>query len=135
MDDPTCPSPSRCLALSSQCFICRGVPVWPRAAYHSKEPSVFSVSVGDVYMLLGASVVDTLIPLLASNTLLETLDAVIDIGKQQVFFRKIGVKAHIIKFQGHLAISISSFDADSHRLPVWKSASGRTLTRRSSSQV
>ena len=83
----------------------------------------FPSIIGDVCMLLGASVVDTPIPLLASNTLLETLDAVIDIGKQQVFFRKIGVTVDIIKFQGHLAISISSFDADSHRLPVWKTLS------------
>ena len=92
----------------------RGQPITARSRVYF--PSV----IGDVCMLLGASVVDTPIPLLASNTLLETLDAVIDIGKQQVFFRKIGVTVDIIKFQGHLAISISSFDADSHRLPVWK---------------
>ena len=95
----------------------RGQPITARSRVYF--PSV----IGDVYMLLGASVVDTPIPLLASNTLLETLDAVIDIGKQQVFFRKIGVTADIIKFQGHLAISISSFDQDSHRLQVWKTLS------------
>ena len=95
----------------------RGQPITARSRVYF--PSV----IGDVYMLLGASVVDTPIPLLASNTLLETLDAVIDIGKQQVFFRKIGVTADIIKFQGHLAISISSFDHDSHRLQVWKTLS------------
>ena len=94
-----------------------GQPITARSRVYF--PSV----IGDVYMLLGASVVDTPIPLLASNTLLETLDAVIDIGKQQVFFRKIGVTADIIKFQGHLAISISSFDQDSHRLQVWKTLS------------
>ena len=42
MDDPTCPSPSRFPASTSQCFMRRGIPVWPRAAYHSEEPSLFS---------------------------------------------------------------------------------------------
>eukprot|EP00435_Cladocopium_sp_Y103_P063501 s670_g25.t1 len=95
----------------------RGQPITARSRVYF--PSV----IGDVNLLLGASVVDTAIPLLASNTLLETLDTVIDLGKQKVFFRKIGVEVDIIKIQGHLAVSISSFNDESHRLPIWKTLS------------
>lgn len=92
----------------------RGQPITARSRVYF--PSV----IGGVNMLLGASVVDTAIPLLASNTLLETLDTVIDLGKQKVFFRKIGVEVEITKVQGHLAIPISSFHDGSHRLEIWK---------------
>lgn len=53
----------------------RGQPITARCRAYF--PSVMA----NVHMLLGASVVDTQIPLLASNTLLETLDTVIDVGR------------------------------------------------------
>ena len=95
----------------------RGQPITARCRVYL--PAV----IGGVHMLLGASVVDTPIPLLASNTLLELLDTVIDLGHQRVLFRAIGVETDIIKVQGHLAVSISAFSEDACGLRIWKTLS------------
>ena len=58
----------------------RGQPIY------AKDRVYMPVSLGGCLFLIGSSVVDTSIPLLASNTFLEQLDTVVDLGKQRVFF-------------------------------------------------
>lgn len=81
------------------------------------------VSLGGCLFLIGSSVVDTSIPLLASNTFLEQLDTVVDLGKQRVFFRALDVSVPIQKINGHLAVSISEFHEHVHQDPVWHALS------------
>ena len=85
----------------------------------AKDRVYMPVSLGGRLFLIGSSVVNTRIPLLASNTFLEQLDTVVDLGKQQVFFRAIDVVVPIQKINGHLAVSISDFPSDVHQHHVW----------------
>ena len=60
----------------------RGQPIY------AKDRVYMPVSLGGCLFLIGSSVVDTSIPLLASNTFLEQLDTVVDLGKQRVFLER-----------------------------------------------
>ena len=95
----------------------RGQPIY------AKDRVYMPVSLGGCLFLIGSSVVDTSIPLLASNTFLEQLDTVVDLGKQRVFFRALDVSVPIQKINGHLAVSISEFHEHVHQDPVWHALS------------
>lgn len=72
------------------------------------------------FMLIGASIVDAQIPLLASNTLLETLKAVIDVGQSVIHFDAFGISVQLHKISGHLAISLIDFPTRVHEHVVWQ---------------
>ena len=65
-------------------------------------------------LLLGASVLEADVPLLASNFLMESLGCIIDLVKQQVF-----VTAPLLKVNGHLVVSIAEHQKQDHQSPVW----------------
>ena len=92
----------------------RGSPI--RAKARAYLPS----SVGGVYSLLGASIVETGVPLLASNTFLETVGAIVDLGKQLVLFQNLGVTVAIHKVNGHLAVPICDFEICASQHDIWK---------------
>ena len=60
--------------------------------------------IGGLNVLLGASIVETGIPLLASNTFLESTGAVLDLGNHRVHFAKLGISVDMRKVNDHLTI-------------------------------
>ena len=59
-------------------------------------------------------------PFLCSISLSRQLDAVLDVGKQVIFFRVLGVDVPLVKVSGHLACCITDFPPMPHRLKCWK---------------
>ena len=86
---------------------------------YAKDRVYMPVTLGGKLFLIGSSVVETSIPLLASSSFMELLDTVVDLGKQQVLFRALGVCVPILKINGHLAVSISDFFEHVHEDSVW----------------
>jgi hypothetical protein len=70
-------------------------------------------------LVFGANVVDTNIPFLASLRVLKGLGAVIDLTQQVGYFSTLDVTTKLKRVGGHLAIEITQFPAQPHRLGVW----------------
>ena len=63
--------------------------------------------------------VDTNIPFLASLRVLKGLCAAIDLTQQVGYFSTVDVTTKLKRAGGHLAIEITQFPAQPHRLRVW----------------
>ena len=111
----------RCLEISEAFQFGRGNPV--QARQRAYLPSIL----GSEIILLAASVVDANIPFLASNTLLDTLQTIIDLPQQSITFMALGVSVPIEKVAGHLTVSISNFPVGVHGHLAWKDLSHEQL--------
>ena len=89
----------------------------------TKERVYMPSVVGGCKLLLGASIVDTGIPFLASSTMLEKLQTVIDLPAMCVHLRALQVTVPIQKVAGHLSICITDFPDDISKHVAWKDLS------------
>ena len=92
----------------------RGDPI--EARHRVYLPACFD----DHLLLIGASAVDTGIPLLASNTFLETMQSIIDVANSCIHFGAIDVTLPLVKINGHLTVAIAQFPKDVHKHSVWQ---------------
>ncbi|CAJ1342740.1 unnamed protein product, partial [Effrenium voratum] len=90
----------------------RGAPV--KSTSRVYLPSI----IGDVECLIGAAIVNTQIPLLASNNFLEHMRAVLDFSKGIVILKTIGKTVPLHRISGHLAIEIANFSAGADSSPT-----------------
>ncbi|CAJ1434946.1 unnamed protein product, partial [Effrenium voratum] len=91
----------------------RGAPI--KSTSRVYLPSI----IGDVECLIGAAIVNTQIPLLASNNFLEHMQAVLDFSKGIVILKTIGKTVPLHRISGHLAIEIANFSAGADSSPTW----------------
>ena len=91
----------------------RGAPV--KSTSRVYLPSI----IGDVECLIGAAIVNTQVPLLASNNFLEHMRAVLDFSKGIVILKTIGKTVPLHRISGHLAIEIANFSAGADSSPTW----------------
>ena len=84
---PTSPSP-RPTSMVKHVDTCEAFQFGRGQPIYAKDRVYMPVSLGGCLFLIGSSVVDTSIPLLASNAFLEQLDTVVDLGKQRVFLER-----------------------------------------------
>lgn len=97
----------------------------PTSAIHR---AYLPAGIGGQTMLLATAVLDANIPLLGSNKLLERLHAVIDMGKNVVYFETLDVEVPLMKIGGHFAIDILDFPcSEPHMLSCWKNFSHPTF--------
>ena len=89
----------------------------------AKDRVYIPVCLDGHYMLVGASSVAANIPLLASNTFLESMHAVIDCASSTIQFKAIDVSMQLKKVNGNLAVCIADFRSRVHELDVWKQLS------------
>ncbi|CAJ1344302.1 unnamed protein product, partial [Effrenium voratum] len=83
----------------------------------------FPSVLGDKLCLIGASVLPSRIPLLASRPLMTTLGTIIDLGRMEVTFTDIQVTVPLVMMNGHVAVGISEFAKQAKLASQWKSDS------------
>ena len=87
----------------------------------AKHRLYMPAGVGEADLVIGASVLEANIPLLASNQLLDELGMVLDMPRSSATFTKLGVTVPVLRENGHLTISVVEFSkhvpSDSSR---WK---------------
>ena len=76
-------------------------------------------------MLVGSAVLEEDIPLLASNTFMQYMGAIINMPVNMVFFQRIGVSTPLLHINGHFAIDIMDFSHGSDHNAVWQELSQR----------
>eukprot|EP00438_Fugacium_kawagutii_P029741 Skav215795 [mRNA] locus=scaffold3885:36272:44804:+ [translate_table: standard] len=78
-------------------------------------------------VIVGASVLSTGIPFLASRTLLERLGCIIDMFTKTITFTNLGVSLPLVNKHGHLAVKIVDFPDGVSTLDAWKKLSHEHL--------
>ena len=84
------------------------------------ERAYIPSAIAGVPMLVGSAVLQEDIPLLASNTFMQFMGAIINLPTNMVYFQSIGVSTPLLHVHGHFAIDILHFSHAKDLHAVWE---------------